>query len=102
MSKEIPQQPRRISDEEARETILTMCREAGLDGAVRPESVARAILPNHWQTLLKRIRLMSKQLAAAGRITILRKGEPADPRDFKGIIRLRITEAGRRMDEEPV
>jgi hypothetical protein len=71
-----------------------MCREAGLNGTVRPESVAQVILPNHWQTLLKRIRLMSNQLAVAGLLTILRKGEPADPNDFKGVVRLQITSAG--------
>lgn len=103
MTRELPkrqQKPRRVSDEEVRETILNMCREAGLDGAVRPEAVAQLILPNHWQTLLKRIRLMSKQLAVAGLLTILRKGEPADPTDFKGIIRLQITEMGLVIEEE--
>ncbi|MCP4423668.1 MAG: DUF3253 domain-containing protein [Chloroflexi bacterium] len=104
MTREIPkrqQKPRRVSDDEVRETILNMCREAGLDGAVRPEAVAQVVLPNHWQTLLKRVRLMSKQLAVAGRIVILRKGEPVDPNDFKGIIRLQITEMGLAVEEEP-
>ncbi len=100
MTRELPKKPRRVSDDEVRETILQLCREAGLEGAVRPESVAQAILPNHWQTLLKRIRLMSKQLAVAGRIAILRKGEPTDPNDFKGIIRLQITESGLEVEEE--
>lgn len=100
MTREIPKKPRRVSDEEVRETILTMCREAGLNGAVRPEAVARVILPDHWQTLLKRIRLMSKQLAVAGLLTILRKGEPADPKEVKGLIHLQITEAGLVIEEE--
>ena len=100
MTREIPKKPRRVSDEEVRETILNMCREAGLDGVVRPEAVARVILPDHWQTLLKRIRLMSKQLTAAGLLTILRKGEPADPKEVKGLIQLQITEAGLVLEEE--
>ncbi|MCB9420244.1 MAG: DUF3253 domain-containing protein [Ardenticatenaceae bacterium] len=100
MTREIPKKPRRVSDEEVRETILHMCREAGPDGVVRPEAVARVILPNHWQTLLKRIRLMSKQLAVAGLLTILRKGEPADPKEVKGLIHLQITEAGLVIEEE--
>jgi hypothetical protein len=89
-----PKKPRRVSDEEVRETILAMCRTAGSEDSVRPEDIARRILPEHWQTLLKRIRLMSKQLAVAGKLTILRKGEPADPAEFKGLIRLQITELG--------
>lgn len=94
MAKEQPKKPRRVSDDEVYETILTQCRQAGLEGSVRPEDVARLILPEHWQTLLKRVRLFSKKLAQDGRILILRKGEPADPEEAKGIIRLRITESG--------
>ncbi len=100
MARELPKKPRRVSDDEVRETILTMCREAGLDGVVRPEAVARVILPEHWQTMLKRVRLMGKQLAAAGLLTILRKGEPADPKVVKGVIHLQITEAGLVVEEE--
>jgi hypothetical protein len=100
MVREIPKKPRRVSDDEVRETILNLCREAGLDGAIRPEAVAQMILPNHWQTLLKRIRLMSKQLAVAGLLVILRKGEPADPHDFKGVVRLQITDLGLQELEE--
>lgn len=94
MTREIPKKPRRVSDEEVRETILKMAGAEGLEGSIRPEDVARRILPDHWQTLLKRVRLTSKQLAVAGLLTILRKGEPADPEEFKGLIRLQITEAG--------
>jgi hypothetical protein len=99
MAKEQPKKPRRVSDEEVRQTILQMSRQAGLDGSLRPEDVARTILPDHWQTLLKRVRLTSKQLAVAGRLTILRKGEPADPNDVKGIIHLQITELGMQEAE---
>ncbi len=102
MAREIPKKPRRVSDDEVRETILTMCREAGLDGVVRPEAVARVILPEHWQTMLKRVRLMGKQLAAAGLLTILRKGEPADPKVVKGVIHLQITETGLIPEEKSV
>ena len=100
MARELPKKPRRVSDDEVRETILTMCREAGLAGSVKPENVARVILPDFWQTLTKRIRLTSKQLAVAGKIVILRKGEPADPQDFKGLYRLQITDAGLNLFDE--
>ncbi len=86
--------PRRVSDGEVRETILALARAAGPEGRVRPEDVAIAILPNHWQTLTGRIRLAARQLAHEGLIVILRKGQAADPDDFKGVYRLRITVAG--------
>lgn len=94
MAKTLPLKPRKVSDDEVRDTILSMCREAGLEKTVKPEAVAQAILPDFWQTLTKRIRLMSRQLAMAGKIVILRKGEPADPDDFKGLYRLQITAVG--------
>lgn len=100
MAKPQPKKPRRVSDEEVHQTILDMCRQAGLSGMVRPEAVAQTILPDHWQTLLKRVRLASKQLAVAGKITIWRKGQTADPNDFKGLIHLQITESGLQPDPE--
>lgn len=82
---------KRISDETVFATIIQLCAAAGVDGQVRPEDVAMTIYEPEWQSLLKRIRLAARQLAEAGHIDILRKGEPADPDDFKGVYRLRIT-----------
>jgi hypothetical protein len=84
----------RIADEDIRETILHMCLEAGEESGVRPEAIAQAIYPEQWQTMLKRIRLMAKQMALAGDLLILRKGQVADPEEAKGLIRLRITPQG--------
>lgn len=100
MARELPPKPRKVSDDEVRDTILTMCRQAGLAGSIKPEDVARTVLPDFWQTLTKRVRLISKQLAVAGKIVILRKGEIADPNDFKGLYRLQITETGLSDESE--
>lgn len=91
---DLEKKPRRVSDEEVRETILTLCRAAGTAGRVRPEDIAMAILPDHWQTLTSRVRLIGRQLAHEGKVVILRKGEPVDPDDFRGVYRLQVTEAG--------
>ena len=91
---------RRIADDLVRMTILDMCREAGLDGSVKPEAIAQAVYPEKWQTLLKRVRLMAKQMAVAGDLVVLRKGQEADPEEAKGLIRLQITEQGLTADEE--
>lgn len=83
---------RKFSDELVYQTIVEMCAAAGPDGSVRPEEVARALYPEKWQTLLKRVRLFAGKLAERGDIVILRKGQVLDPAedDVKGIIRLRI------------
>lgn len=79
----------KISDEAVVETILQLCA-ADEDGVVRPEDVAMELYPEDWQSLTKRIRLIARQLAEAGHIIILRKGQPVDPNDFKGVYRLQI------------
>lgn len=84
---------KRISDELVVETIIQLAAAAGVDEQIRPEDVAMDIYPEDWQSLLKRIRLTARQLAAAGYVEILRKGQPVDPDDFKGVYRIRITDA---------
>lgn len=84
---------RKISDEAIVETILQLCAAAGPESQVRPEDVAMEIYPEEWQSLTKRIRLAARQLTEAGHIEILRKGQPVDPNDFKGVYRLRIHES---------
>ena len=81
----------RVSDEAVREMILAMCHAAYPDIRVRPEDIAMELNPMDWQTLLKRIRLIAKQLMEMGEIDILRKGKPiSDPVDAKGVIRYRL------------
>ena len=85
-----PKKKKRISDEAVVETIIQLCAATGEGGTVRPEDVAMELYPEDWQTLTKRIRLTARQLAEAGHIYIIRKGEIADPNDFKGVYRLQI------------
>jgi len=40
--------------------------------------------------LLQPVRRAAIRLALEGRLTILRKGKPADPSDFKGVYRLTL------------
>lgn len=83
---------KKISDARVEEVLFGQLVTAGLSGNIRPEDVARELYPDEWQTLLKRVRLMAKQQALAGNLVILRKGKEADPNEFKGLIRLRVTE----------
>lgn len=82
---------KRISDDMIVDILIQLCAAAGLDGQIKPEEVAMEIYPEDWQSLLKRVRLTARQLAEANLIEILRKGEVADPNDFKGVYRLRIS-----------
>lgn len=91
MTKPIKPKKKKFSDELVQATMLTMCVDAGLGDSVRPEKIAQELYPEDWQSLLKRIRLMAKQMAQQGWLEILRKGKVVDPEDFKGIITLRVT-----------
>lgn len=82
---------KRISDEDVRAMILMLCAASYPDTAVRPDDIAMELNPDDWQSMLKRVRLLARQLAHAGDVEILRKGEPVDPDDFRGVYRLRAT-----------
>ena len=79
-------------DSAAIETILLrMVAERGLGKSVDPTEAARALggdHPDQWGPLMQPIRRVAVALAEQGRLVILRKGKPVDPRDFKGVYRL--------------
>jgi hypothetical protein len=68
--------------------ILRQTEARGAAKSICPSEVARALSPD-WRLLLPRVREAAVALAEAGRIDILRKGKPVDPRDFRGVYRLR-------------
>ncbi len=46
--------------------------------------------PNLWRRYMNAVKQQAVHLAKTGRIEIVRKGEVVDPKDFKGIVRLRL------------
>ena len=61
--------------------------------SISPEQVARAVDPESWRHLLGRVRAVAIGLARQGRLVITRHGKPADPDTFKGVYRLRSSDA---------
>ena len=68
--------------------ILQLTAARGPGKSICPSEVARALQSN-WQSRLTDVRRAASRLALAGRIEILRKGQPIDPGAVKGVIRLR-------------
>ena len=68
-----------------------MTAQRGPAKSICPSEVARALRPD-WQPLLSEVRRTACQLAAAGRIDILRKGRVVAPVGVKGVIRLRAVQ----------
>lgn len=80
-----------MSNEAIEETMLRLASELGAAKSFCPSDVARVIggtHPDGWGPLMQPVRRVAVRLALEGRITILRKGKPADPTDFRGVYRL--------------
>lgn len=78
--------------QQVRTAILDQCRAAGAERSVAPAEIAQALAAKQWRTLLPAIKRRAADMALAGEIEILRKGRVVDPRDFKGVYRLRIVD----------
>lgn len=81
------------------EAILGMLALLPEGEELKPETVARALQaararkndkPDAWRRFLLPVRQQAIHLARIGRIEIMRKGEVADPDDFKGLWRMRL------------
>lgn len=73
------------------DTILRLLADAESGATIAPTAVARALRADaQWHVLMPPVRRAAVKLALAGRITIYRKGKPADPNDFKGVYRLGV------------
>lgn len=75
-------------------TILTLCADAGPSKTICPTDAAKAHAAARgedalaWRTHLSEVRRRAVALAHSGQIVIYRKGKPADPDNFRGVIRL--------------
>lgn len=74
-------------------TVLLRQRIGGLPAgkSIDPTEIARAIAgpdEKRWRLLMTPIRAAAVALARSGEATILRKGKPVDPEDFKGVYRI--------------
>lgn len=80
---------RRMSDDAIETCILALTAARGPDKSICPSEVARALQPDAWQALLTPVRQAAIRLVQAGRLDILRKGQPVPPEAVRGVIRLR-------------
>ncbi|UEM05325.1 DUF3253 domain-containing protein [Skermanella rosea] len=77
------------------ERILAMIEDGG---SVSPQEVAQTFYKDTktpgmpadgWHKYMTAVRQQAIHLARQGRLQITRKGEPVDPNNFKGVVRLR-------------
>jgi hypothetical protein len=73
------------------ETMIALVDKRGEGKTICPSEVARAIAGEHpdaWGRLMQPVRRVAVRLTKEGRVTIMRKGKPADPDDFKGVYQI--------------
>jgi hypothetical protein len=87
--------------------IIALCEERG---SVSPQDVAKDFFAEHrkarepddgWHRYMNPVKQQMVHLARAGVVDIIRKGEPVDPNDFRGLVRIRLStgEAPNRDEE---
>jgi uncharacterized protein DUF3253 len=84
---------RAVSAAEIETALLALAAARGPDRSIDPSEVARTLAgddPNAWGRLMGAVRRAAVRLMKEGRVTILRKGKPVDPDDFRGVYRIRI------------
>ena len=87
----------RVDETRLRQTILDLAKARGPGKTICPSEAARAIAgpdEKQWRLLMKPLRAQAVAMAKAGEITILRKGRPVDPDDFRGVYRIAMAADG--------
>jgi len=73
---------------------LALLERRGTGKSICPSEVARELAPEHWRTLMPRVRESARRLAACGAITVTQRERVLSPDEpWRGAIRLRRTRA---------
>ena len=94
-----PQDDREIAD-----TIFALLALRSSASTICPSEVARALAQDEigWRALMPRVREITAHLAAEGRVRVTSQGEPVDPLDAHGPIRIgRVEGAQYRVNPRP-
>lgn len=75
-----------------RDAILTLARERAPAKTICPSDAARAVGGDQWRDLMDDARDIARDLARAGEVEIMQRGEVVDPdAQWRGPIRIRAT-----------
>jgi hypothetical protein len=80
-----------VSEEKLRATILDLARQRGPSSSICPSDAARAVGGEQWRDLMAQARDVARDLARAGDVEVLQKGNALDPdAPWRGPIRIRV------------
>jgi hypothetical protein len=81
-----------VSVQQLREAILALARERAPAKTICPSDAARAVGGDRWRDLMEPARDIARELASAGEVEIMQRGEVLDPdAQWRGPIRIRAT-----------
>ncbi|MGZ5364875.1 MAG: DUF3253 domain-containing protein [Mycobacterium sp.] len=81
-----------MSETQLREAILALARERAPAKTICPSDAARAVGGDRWRDLMEQARRIARDLASAGQVEIMQRGEVLDPdAQWRGPIRIRAT-----------
>jgi hypothetical protein len=75
---------------ELRAAILDLLSQRGPEKTICPSDAARAVAGRAFRPLMPATRAAAAQLVAEGRIEVTQRGQPVNPADVRGPIRLRL------------
>jgi len=79
-----------VSEQQLRDAILTLARERAPAKTICPSDAARAVGGAQWRDLMEDARDIARDLARAGEVEIMQRGEVLDPdAQWRGPIRIR-------------
>ena len=80
-----------MSETQLRDAILSLARDRAPAKTICPSDAARAVGGDQWRDLMEQARDIARELANAGDVEIMQRGEVIDPNSqWRGPIRIRI------------
>jgi hypothetical protein len=79
-----------VSETQLRDAILSLARDRAPAKTICPSDAARAVGGEQWRDLMEQARDLARDLARAGDVEIMQRGEVIDPdTQWRGPIRIR-------------
>ena len=79
------------TDADIRNCILSLAKKRGPDKSLCPSEVAEDLQPEDWRPLMTDVRRVTAALVAEGAVVVTQFGNPVDPLDAKGHIRISLS-----------
>ena len=88
----------KLNDQIIRDCILRIAQKRGVDKSLCPSEVARDLHPEDWRSLMPEVRRVTALLVQEGVVAVTQFGNPVEPLNAKGHIRISLAPSQSRRD----